>query len=77
MVDFAPDSHTLSPDDTARQVWHAPAELLESLPVALYLCGRDGRLLRYNRRCAELWVVAGTVQKIAQGLVPHPRRIRG
>ena len=56
MVDFAQDSPTFSPaDKTAREVWHAPAELLDSLPVALYLCGRDGRLLRYNQRCAELW----------------------
>jgi PAS domain S-box-containing protein len=56
MVDFVHDAPTLSPADAAAaQVWHAPAALLDSLPVALYLCGRDGRLLRYNQRCAELW----------------------
>jgi PAS domain S-box-containing protein len=42
-------------DQAARQVWFAPAELLDSLPVALYLCASDGRLLRYNQRCAEVW----------------------
>jgi PAS domain S-box-containing protein len=56
MVDFAQELPALSAADrAARQVWLAPAELLDSLPVALYLCGQDGRLLRYNQRCAELW----------------------
>jgi PAS domain S-box-containing protein len=56
MVDFAQDLPTApAADQAARQVWFAPAELLDSLPVALYLCAQDGRLLRYNQRCAELW----------------------
>jgi PAS domain S-box-containing protein len=29
--------------------------LLETLPVAVYVCDKDGRLLYYNRRAAELW----------------------
>jgi PAS domain S-box-containing protein len=29
--------------------------LLELLPVAVYVCGADGRILRYNRRAVELW----------------------
>ena len=29
--------------------------LLELLPVAVYVCGSGGMILRYNRRAAELW----------------------
>jgi PAS domain S-box-containing protein len=29
--------------------------LLDVLPVAVYVCGRDGRVLQYNRCAAELW----------------------
>lgn len=32
-----------------------PEQLLQLLPVAVYVCDRDGVILRYNRRAAELW----------------------
>ena len=32
-----------------------PARLFEQLPLAAYVCDRDGLVLRYNRRAAELW----------------------
>ena len=32
-----------------------PARLFEHLPFAVYVCGRDGLVLRYNRRAADLW----------------------
>jgi PAS domain S-box-containing protein len=32
-----------------------PARLFEQLPFAVYVCDRDGLVLRYNRRAAELW----------------------
>src|SRR5262245_2852222 len=32
-----------------------PARLFEQLPIAIYICDRDGLVLRYNRRAAELW----------------------
>ena len=32
-----------------------PARLFEQLPFAIYICDRDGLVLRYNRRAAELW----------------------
>ena len=32
-----------------------PARLFEQLPFAIYVCNRDGLVLRYNRRAAELW----------------------
>src|ERR1700747_1131991 len=32
-----------------------PAQLFEQLPFAIYICDRDGLVLRYNRRAAELW----------------------
>jgi hypothetical protein len=31
-----------------------PARLFEQLPFAVYVCDRDGLVLRYNRRAAEL-----------------------
>ena len=32
-----------------------PARLFEQLPFAIYVCDRDGLVLRYNHRAAELW----------------------
>jgi PAS domain S-box-containing protein len=32
-----------------------PGRLFDSLPAAMYICDRDGLVLRYNRRAAELW----------------------
>ncbi|MGY2907014.1 PAS domain S-box protein [Bradyrhizobium sp. URHC0002] len=37
------------------QAFEVPARLFEQLPFAVYLCDRDGLVLRYNRRAAELW----------------------
>ncbi len=33
----------------------APPEFLELLPLAIYACAPDGRLLWFNRRACELW----------------------
>ena len=32
-----------------------PARLFEQLPFAVYVCDRDGLVVRYNHRAAELW----------------------
>jgi PAS domain S-box-containing protein len=32
-----------------------PGRLFEQLPFTVYVCDRDGLVLRYNRRAAELW----------------------
>ena len=37
------------------QAFELPARLFEQLPFAVYICDRDGLVLRYNRRAAELW----------------------
>jgi PAS domain S-box-containing protein len=37
------------------QVFELPALLFEQLPFAVYVCDRNGLVLRYNRRAAELW----------------------
>ncbi len=37
------------------QAFELPARLFEQLPFAIYICDRDGLVLRYNRRAAELW----------------------
>jgi PAS domain S-box-containing protein len=41
------------PDE--RQAFALPAQLFEQLPFAVYVCNRDGLVLRYNRRAADLW----------------------
>jgi PAS domain S-box-containing protein len=38
-----------------KQAFEVPARLFEQLPFAVYVCDRDGLVLRYNRRAAELW----------------------
>jgi PAS domain S-box-containing protein len=38
-----------------KQALELPARLFEQLPFAIYVCDRDGLVLRYNRRAAELW----------------------
>ena len=37
------------------QAFELPARLFEQLPFAIYVCDRNGLVLRYNRRAAELW----------------------
>ena len=37
------------------QVFELPARLFEQLPFAVYICDRNGLVLRYNHRAAELW----------------------
>jgi PAS domain S-box-containing protein len=37
------------------QPFELPERLFEQLPFAVYVCDRDGLVLRYNRRAAELW----------------------
>jgi PAS domain-containing protein len=41
----------------ALQSWDG---LIESLPIGVYTCDRDGLLVQYNRRAAELWGRAPT-----------------
>jgi PAS domain S-box-containing protein len=38
-----------------QQAFKMPGQLFEQLPFAIYVCDRDGLVLRYNRRAAELW----------------------
>ena len=37
------------------QLFEVPARLFEQLPFAVYVCDRNGLVLRYNRRAAQLW----------------------
>ena len=37
------------------QAFELPARLFEQVPFAIYVCDRDGLVLRYNQRAAELW----------------------
>lgn len=47
--------NALSASGSAQDAPGISQQLLELLPVAVYVCGRDGAILRYNRRAAELW----------------------
>ncbi|HWF48045.1 MAG TPA: HWE histidine kinase domain-containing protein [Bryobacteraceae bacterium] len=37
------------------KVFELPGRLFEQLPFAIYVCDREGLVLRFNRRAAELW----------------------
>jgi PAS domain S-box-containing protein len=37
------------------RVFELPGRLFEQVPFAIYVCDRNGLVLRYNRRAAELW----------------------
>jgi PAS domain-containing protein len=50
-VDAGPD---FAFDLREEQPFELPARLFEQLPFAIYVCGRDGLVVRYNRRAAEL-----------------------
>lgn len=38
-----------------QQLLALPDQLLDLIPAAVYVCDRDGIIVRYNRRAAELW----------------------
>jgi PAS domain S-box-containing protein len=42
------------PDDE-EPTFELPGQLFEQLPFAVYVCDRDGLVLRYNRHAARLW----------------------
>ena len=48
---------TVPPTDTVRDglTEIVPELLWDLLPAAVYICDRDGKIVRYNRRAAELW----------------------
>jgi len=37
------------------RIVRSPASLVENLPIGIYTCDREGALVQYNRRAAELW----------------------
>jgi two-component sensor histidine kinase len=43
------------------QAFELPSRLFEQVPFAIYVCDRDGLVVRFNRRAAELW---GRVPKL-------------
>jgi PAS domain S-box-containing protein len=44
-----------SPAQPAKQLALWGDQLIGALPIGIYICDRDGLLLRYNLRAAELW----------------------
>jgi PAS domain S-box-containing protein len=56
-VGSAPAADAAAPSSTERlgaafQQWNA---LLEALPIGVFVCDREGRIVRHNRRAAEFW----------------------
>ncbi len=45
----------LAGETLAQQVFNLPEWAFEMLPMAAYFCDRDGNIIRYNRRAAEIW----------------------
>ncbi len=37
------------------RIVRSPASLVENLPIGIYTCDREGLLVQFNRRAAELW----------------------
>jgi PAS domain S-box-containing protein len=57
-IDVGVIAKTASPAIVSHNEQHAfqlPARLFEQLPFAIYICDRNGLVLRFNRRAAELW----------------------
>jgi PAS domain S-box-containing protein len=54
-VDAVADASGAALGFREEQGFELPARLFEQLPFAVYVCDRDGLVLRYNRRAAELW----------------------
>jgi two-component sensor histidine kinase len=40
---------------------HSSATLLKDIPIGIYVCDRDGTLLQFNRRAAEIWGRSPTI----------------
>jgi two-component system, LuxR family, sensor kinase FixL len=56
MAGFAGRMLERRPGDLShRGATQPPHELLDLLPVGVYVCDADGRILQYNRRACELW----------------------
>jgi PAS domain S-box-containing protein len=55
-MDAVPNAACIALDlRNEEQGFELPGPLFEQLPFAVYVCNRDGLLLRYNRRASELW----------------------
>jgi len=37
------------------RIMRSPSSLIDTLPVGIYTCDRDGHVIQFNRRAAELW----------------------
>ena len=47
------------------------SQLLELMPVAVYVCDSEGRITRYNTRARELW---GRNPEESDRFSPHQRK---
>jgi PAS domain S-box-containing protein len=58
------------------QPFELPARLFEHLPFAVYVCDREGLVLRFNRRAAELWGRSPTLRDPAERFCGSYRMFR-
>lgn len=51
----SPESTTSVISFALRQALRSPGTVLDNLPIGVYTCDRDGILVEFNRKAAELW----------------------
>ncbi len=55
-VDFSNNDRSAPVASLAlERIVRSPAALVENLPIGIYTCDRDGLIVQFNRRAAELW----------------------
>jgi len=58
------------------RIVRSPAALVENLPIGIYTCDRDGLLVQFNRRAAELWDRAPVIGDPGQRYSGAYRKLR-
>lgn len=55
-ADISSSAHDASVASLAlERIVRSPAAMVENLPIGVYTCDRDGVIVQFNRRAAELW----------------------
>src|SRR5882672_53174 len=54
-ADFSADRGPAVASLALERIVRSPAALVENLPIGICTCDRDGLLVQFNRRAAELW----------------------
>ncbi|HXC54078.1 MAG TPA: HWE histidine kinase domain-containing protein [Rhizomicrobium sp.] len=70
-MSISPDTKTARDASIAslalERIVRSPAALVENLPIGIYTCDRDGLLVQFNRRAAQLW---GRTPALGEAMAP-------